>query len=82
MAEHRVLDGARSARLAFGNRKPYALRKLVRAGPFGGEDDRQLTARLCRVLGLRIAAEWVPRPLHHPGLGAAPLEPGSGAGPY
>jgi hypothetical protein len=57
MTDHRALNRARSVKLAIGNHKPYALRKTVQAGPFGGGDGRHLTALPCRVFGLRIAAE-------------------------
>lgn len=82
MTDYRVLDRAWLVRLAICNHEPYALRKTVRAGRFGGEDDRQLTALPWRVFGLRIASEWVPRPLHHAALRTALLEPGSRAGSY
>ena len=81
MINHRVLHGARSVELA-GNHNPDAPPKTVRAGPFGGENDRRPAALLCRVFGLRIAREGVLRLLGHAGPRAAPLEPGSEAGPY
>ena len=82
MTDHRVLDAARSVGLA-GNHNLSALRRTVRAGPFGGENDRRRRlAALWRVLSVRIASGWVPRPLHHAGLRTAPLESGAGARSY
>jgi capsular exopolysaccharide synthesis family protein len=69
-------------RPAAGDQNPCT---ATRAGLLGGEDDRQLTARLRRVFGLRTAFREAPCLRRHAGLCDMPdtlLEPRGEARPY